>query len=315
MMPTRPITAVIDIGSNSIKALVATRGGNKVIEALEHRTLDTRIGSGLNAEVPRLSEAGMTAGTAAVAELAAMCRAHGPAQITVVATSAVRDAINGAEFARRIGDATGLTLRILSGEEEARFIGRGLICDPALAHWRDFHVFDLGGGSLECLSFRNREPVRAISLPLGCVRLTEKLVANPALPLAAREDAAIRDFVKRALGDAGLDFSPAGTPAVFCGGTVTTTRAISAESQHIALEASPSRVPVELLASLLKRLGDLPLEARQQVPGLPKRRADVMPTALATVLALAEFGGFDAFQHSFFNLRWGVASEALSASS
>ena len=308
-------TAVIDIGSNSIKALVARRGAEGTIELMEQRTLDTRIGSGLNAAVPALSEAGMSAGTVAVAELVAMCRSHAPRQITVVATSAVRDSANGAEFARRIADATGLHLRILSGVEEARFIGRGLLCDPAIADWQDFHVFDLGGGSLECLSFKQREPVRATSLPLGCVRLTERLVPDPSVRFSAADEDAVRDWVTHALTAAGLDFSPRGTPAVFCGGTVTTTRAIVAEACNITLAETNSRVSVEALAALLKKLADMPLAERQTVPGLPKRRADVMPTALATVLALAEFGGFTAFQHSFFNLRWGVVSEALSASS
>ncbi len=306
-----PTTAVIDIGSNSIKALVATQLDDGRIVAVEQRTLDTRIGTGLSAAQPRLGAAGITAGTAAVAELAAMCRAHHPREITVVATSAVRDAANGDDFAARVRAETGLSLRILSGDEEARFIGRGLLCDPALADWRDFHVFDLGGGSLECLSFVDREPVRAISLPLGCVRLTERLVADAAAPLTAETDATIRAYVKTALTNADLNFSPVGTPAVFCGGTVTSTRAIVAEARNLTLAQTQSRVTVELLAALLKKLGGMTLTERQQVPGLPARRADVMPTALATVLALAEFGGFEAFQHSFFNLRWGIASEML----
>lgn len=306
-----PTTAVIDIGSNSIKALVATRREDGRIIAVEQRTLDTRIGTGISADQPRLSEDGLIAGTAAVAELAELCRSHHPDTITVVATSAVRDAANGTEFAARIQDQTGLTLRILSGEEEARYIGRGLLCDPALAGWTDFHVFDLGGGSLECLTFRNREPVRAISLPLGCVRLTEKLVPDSSQPLTAETDQTIRAYVTQALQDAGLDFAPAGTPAVFCGGTVTTTRAIVAEARNITLAETQSRVSVELLAALLKKLGRQTLAERQTVPGLPARRADVMPTALSTVLALAEFGGFTAFQHSFYNLRWGLAGTQL----
>ncbi len=306
-----PTTAVIDIGSNSIKALVATRTEDGRIVAVEQRTLDTRIGTGISAARPRLTDEAIRSGTAAVAELAALCRAHRPREITVVATSAVRDAANGADFAARIHESTGLELRILSGEEEARFIGCGLLCDPALSNWNTFHVFDLGGGSLECLTYHDREPVRAISLPLGCVRLTELLVSDPAQPLSAADETRIFAHVRDALAAAGLEFTPAGTPAVFCGGTVTTTRAIVAEARGITLAATQARVTVELLAALLKKLGSLPLAERRLVPGLPPRRADVMPTALATVLALADFGGFDAFQHSFYNLRWGIASEAL----
>ncbi len=62
---------------------------------------------------------------------------------------------------------------------------------------------------------------------------------------------------------------------------------------------------------MLAELSVLPLADRQRVPGLPAARADVFPTALATLVALAECGGFDAFRNSLFNLRYGLAAEAL----
>src|SRR5690606_23568701 len=122
----------------------ARRRENGRIEAIEQRTLDTRIGTGISGTPPRLTDASIAAGAAAVAELATLCRAHAPREIVDVATSAVRDAVNGAEFAAAVKTASGLDLRILSGDEEARGIGRGLLCDPALRDWQDFHVFDLG---------------------------------------------------------------------------------------------------------------------------------------------------------------------------
>lgn len=311
MRLTTPTVAVIDIGSNSIKGLVAARRADGQVESLEHRTLDARISAGISQHPPRLGESGMAAGVAAVTELVAMARAHQPEEIVLVATSAVRDAANGAEFRERVRAVTGLTLRILSGDEEARFIGLGLLCDPALTGWTDFHVFDLGGGSLECLSFANRSPIRACSLPLGCVRLSERFVGDLSAPLAAEADAAIRAHVGAVLHDAGLTFEPRGWPAVFSGGTITTSRAIVAEARGIGLHDTAARVTTELLVALHRKLARLPLADRRLVPGLPPRRADVMPTALATVLALADFGGFTAFQHSFFNLRWGIAAARL----
>ena len=72
------------------------------------------------------------------------------------------------------------------------------------------------------------------------------------------------------------------------------------------------RVTVELLGAIFKKLGGLTLEDRRAVPGLPVKRADVMPTALATVIALAEFARLSEFQHSLYNLRWGLADSLLS---
>ncbi|MEO7414095.1 MAG: phosphatase, partial [Opitutaceae bacterium] len=179
--------AVIDIGSNSIKVLVAARAADGSIQSLNYRTIDARISAGLSQAEPRLSEDGIVRGIEAIKSLLADAASFFPQKIILVATSAVRDAQNGGEFRERVRTATGHDIRILSGDEEANLIGRGLTCDPALSTLQDFYVFDLGGGSLECLAFKERRIVQAVSLQLGCVRLTEKFIRDPALPLPEPE--------------------------------------------------------------------------------------------------------------------------------
>ena len=76
-------------------------------------------------------------------------------------------------------------------------------------------------------------------------------------------------------------------------------------------EQADARVTVDQLREMLARLGSLPLAERKPTAGLSAARADVFPAALATLIALAEIGGFDAYQHSIYNLRWGVAAEEL----
>ena len=309
-----PSVAVIDIGSNSIKILVAAsapKGGLKVLAA---RTLDARISAGISSATPRLSEAGMIRGLDAIRTLLADAAPFSPAHTVLVATSAVRDAANGPEFRERVRAATGQTIRILTGDEEANHIGRGLTCDPALATLRDFYVFDLGGGSLECLAFRDRQVQQAVSLQLGCVRLTEKFVSDPAAAFSTELSQLIAGHCGEALDRSGFAFDlPPGSTAVGTGGTVTTVRTILAAERGVALEATPPDVVVATLRTLLRELGALPLAARRQVPGLPPARADVFPTALATLIAIAERGRFTSFRHSFFNLRYGLAAEALAA--
>ena len=216
--------AVIDIGSNSIKVLVAARDASGIVTALKTRTIDARISAGISQAEPRLSEDGMARGLAAIQELLATAAPFSPTTTVLVATSAVRDAANGPEFRQRVLDATGHTLRILTGDEEANFIGLGLTCDPALAHRRDFYVFDLGGGSLECLAFKNRAIVQAASLQLGCVRLTEKFIRDPALPLPQSEAESLAVHVRDELKRSGFRFALSAPPAVFTGGTVSTVR-------------------------------------------------------------------------------------------
>ena len=306
-----PTVAAVDIGSNTIKALVAKRNEHGLLESVEQRTLDSRISDGISGSSMRLTDDAMAEGLEAVTELMAMISAHEPDRVGIVATSAVREATNGDVFAKRIEDVAGHKLQVLDGEEEARLIGRGLLCDPAMTKWEDFHVFDLGGGSLELLTFRKRELKRAVSLPLGCVRLTEKFVDDRAAPFSAQSGEAIRSHVRRQLIDTDIEFLEDKPLAAFTGGTMTTSRAILAAAKDVGFSKTSSRVTVELLGAILKKLGSLPLEDRRVIPGLPAKRADVMPTALATVIALAEFARLTEFQHSLYNLRWGLVDSML----
>ena len=306
-----PTVAVLDLGSNSIKVLVATRGEAGAVVPLLSKTLDVRISAGISLARPRLSDEGMARGLAAVQELLADAAAFSPARTLLVATSAVRDAINGTEFTRQIRTATGAEVRILSGHEEADAIGRGLICDPALSDLGDFHVFDLGGGSLECLSFRVRSIRQAVSLPLGCVRLTEKFLPSNASAFTGAIRQAVMAHVKTVLDNSGFSFNQLPVPSVGTGGTVATVRAIYGMRAGLKTEATAAVVTVAQLRELLDQLAPMPLEQRRQVPGLPPARADVFPTALATILALAEHSGVDFFLHSFHNLRFGLAAALL----
>lgn len=307
--------AIVDIGSNSIKVLVAAAGVGGAIAVRHARTIDARISAGISREHPRLTTDGMAAGLGAIQALIADVRPHAPRQTVLVATSAVRQAENGADFAARVAATTGHTLRILSGDEEANLIGRGLTTDPALLHLRDFYVFDLGGGSLECLAFRDRKIVQAGSFPLGCVRLTEKFQKDPTAPLSEETSAQIMHEVHAALAAAGFGFPLApGAIAVATGGTISTVRSILGARFDRSMEETEPSVTVAQIRELLGNLGALPLAVRRTVPGLPPARADVLPAGLATFLAVAAAGGFAAFQHSLHNLRFGLAAELLDIS-
>jgi len=313
MNPPQPEpVAVIDIGSNSIKLLVAVRGAAGPIHPLRSRTIDARISAGISAVVPRLTEAGMAAALEAIDRLLADAAAFAPARTILVATSAVRDSANGGEFRQRVRALSGHQIRILSGAEEANLIGRGLTCDPALVDVRDFHVFDLGGGSLECLAFRQRRIEQEVSLQLGCVRLTEMFVPDPAAPLDGATQRRIAAHTRDTLGRASFrfDLGPAAV-AVGAGGTMSTVRSIRAARTGATFEQTSAVIPLAELRALLDELAALPLAARRQIAGLPPARADVFPTALATMIAVAEAGDFGAFTNSVYNLRYGLAADAL----
>ncbi len=302
--------AVVDIGSNSIKMLVASQEADGTLVEVGSRALEVRIGGGMASERPRLEPEAMDRVVAATASLLALAQTLGAETSVAVATSAVRDASNGADFAQRLQAGAGLKLRILSGEEEATLIGRGLSTDPDLAGLSTFDVFDLGGGSLECLALRERTIERAVSLPLGCVRMTEKFVAAPGAPFPDAAAAGIARHVKGALAASGFPLPlPAGAIVVGTGGTLATVRSVAAAERAPSPEAAPSDIDTGLLRRVLARVAPLDLARRSQVPGLPAARADVFPAALVTLLAVAEAGAFERFHFSLRNLRWGVAAE------
>lgn len=303
--------AIIDIGSNSIKILVATRNASGDFEALKTKTLDARISAGISKAKPELSEEGMARGLGAIQELLADAAPFAPKAIILVATSAVRDATNGGEFRACVKAATGHEIRILTGAEEANLIGRGLTCDPALRNLQDFYVFDLGGGSLECLAFHERKIVQAISLKLGCVRLTEKFIKDVTSPLQKNEMTALAVHVRDELKRSGFRFAIVAPETVFTGGSMSTVRAIKGARHGLSLDETPATVGIATMNELLDELAPLSLEERKQLPGMPAARADVFSAALVTMLALADYAHVDRFHHSLYNLRWGLAAELL----
>ncbi len=308
-----PAVAVIDIGSNSIKVLVAALAAAGTVTNLKSKTIDARISAGISETEPRLSEEGMALGLAAIQDLLSAAAPFTPARTVLVATSAVRDARNGEDFRARVLAATGHGIRILTGHEEANLIGRGLTCDPALAGLQDFYVFDLGGGSLECLLFRDRQIAQAASLQLGCVRLTEKFIKDVTTPLDQSEASALARHVRDELKRSGFRFPVIAPAAVFAGGSMSTVRAIKGARHGLALEDTPAIIGTDTLGQLLDELASMTLEERKAVPGLPAARADVFPAALITMITVADYAHIDRFHHSLHNLRWGLAAEALAA--
>ena len=306
-----PSVAVIDIGSNSIKILIVARGEHGEFAPLLSETIEARISEGISHDNPCLSEAGMRRGLSAIRELIALSIPCNPDHLQLVATSAVRDASNREAFQDATFEATGHRIKILSGTEEANLIGKGITCDPALTDLHDFQLFDLGGGSLECLSFAYRRIDRAESFQLGCVRLFEKFITDRNSPLGASELQNIYDFSLKTLRECDWPQSPATTHAIGTGGTLATVRAITAERNRQSFEDGSPILTIVEIQTLRDELASLSLEARQHIPGLPPARADVFPTALTTLLAVAAHGGFSAYHHSLYNLRYGVAAELL----
>ena len=316
MPPLHPASAaVIDIGSNSIKLLVASRDTSTgALVPLAQRTEETRIGTGITETPPRLHGDAMESALASIRLLLADAATHHAAAIRIVATSAVRDAVNRDVFIERVRAATGHTLTVLTGAQEAEGIGRGIACDPAINGRRSFYLFDLGGGSLEMLEFRDGSVAQLASLQLGCVRVTEHCLQDPNRALTVTEIESVRRHARNVIRESGFGFHvEPPVCAVVTGGTATTFRAVEAAASGKTFMATSPILPVSALNALGLRFATLAIHERRTIPGVPAARADVFPAALLTLVELAGFARATEFRHSFFNLRFGIAAAMLGA--
>jgi exopolyphosphatase/guanosine-5'-triphosphate,3'-diphosphate pyrophosphatase len=164
--------AVIDVGTNSVKVLVADVAGREVRPVWEEST-QTRLGSGLYA-AHRLQPEPVAQTAAAVAGFTQTAREHGAESIRIIATSAARDAVNAAELISAIETAAGIGVRVISGEQEARWVFQGVTTDPELAH-PPLLLLDVGGGSTEFILGRGDQVHYCASVPLGTVRWLERM--------------------------------------------------------------------------------------------------------------------------------------------
>lgn len=304
--------AVIDVGSNSIKLLIASLAApDYTLIPRFSKTIETRISAGISHSRPELTDPAINEGLGSICELLRLAKKFEPEVIRIVATSAVRDAQNGMEFIDRLKNETGILMEILSGEQEAQYIGQGLACDPALKGLGDFLQMDLGGGSLELIRFTNSQIEQAVSLQLGSVRLTEAFLEDRKIPLNQALQNEVAHHIQNALTKAAFDFQPTTWPLLITGGAATVTRAILAARADQPIEAFSPQLRLETLSKLRAQLTKLPLNERLAIPHLPARRADILPIALLTIETVLQYAQREAIIHSFYNLRYGVALEAL----
>jgi exopolyphosphatase/guanosine-5'-triphosphate,3'-diphosphate pyrophosphatase len=286
--------AVVDIGTNSTRLLLAEVGDGR-LEELDRRTTVTRLGEGVD-RTGRLGDEPIARTLRAVdsyrdAIAAADVR---PA----VMTSAVRDAANGAELAERLRPY-GLDPRILSGEEEAQLTYRGATALRDDAH--PLLVIDVGGGSTELVVGVRGHVEFHVSTQNGVVRHSERhLHLDP--PAATELEALARDV--------SVPVHPAGA-AVAVAGTATSCAAVDLELEPYDRDAVEGYVlPLERLREIRDMLAALPLAERRQVKGLHPDRASVIVAGTIILIRVLEAYHLDRVEVSERDILWGVALSA-----
>src|SRR6267142_6975746 len=222
-----PIFAAVDIGSNSVRLKIARLRGRKLHSIHEDREV-TRLGEGVF-RTNFLTPESMAETVKVLRRFHRTAQRLGTDSVRVVATSALRDARNSQAFLEWVRSATGWTVDVISGLEEARLIHLGLVSNLRLST-ATILMIDLGGGSCELTVSRRGHIRETVSLPLGAVRLTSEFLAHD--PPRKGELERMRGFVGREMGRIQDRIRSARVRAVIA--TSGTAAALAAVSSHLS---------------------------------------------------------------------------------
>lgn len=292
-------TAIIDIGSNSIR-LVVHEGPVRLPATLFNEKVMAGLGRGL-AETGAIDAAGLETARTALARFALVARAMQVSELRTVATAAVRDASNGAELIAIAADL-GLEVELLSGDAEAIASGHGVLSAFPDA---DGIVGDLGGGSLELVRVGGGEVRERVSFPLGVLRIGA---------IRARGKGSLDRHVERALAEAGWTGRGRGLPFYLVGGS---WRALARLDMHQTGYPLPVihgyALAPETVQRLIRTLGHLPKSKLRAIPNLSGGRIATMDDAARLLTVLIKHLGSETTITSAFGLREGLIHQALDA--
>jgi exopolyphosphatase / guanosine-5'-triphosphate,3'-diphosphate pyrophosphatase len=298
----------IDVGSNSIRLLVADVSPDPavdlvtVVRAGEH----CRLGRGLHS-TGLIEAAAAERAAGLVLEFVRRAQNLGARPPLIGATAALREALNGAEVAERIAARCGLTVRILSGGEEARLVYEAVVLGlGSPARNSSCLVFDLGGGSTEVVSGVGPHPGRWQSLPFGAVSLTERFLGGN--PPSAGEVEALESYVDGELA-ARCSEMPDSTPLLAgVGGTVTGLGVLDRGlSTYTPSLVEGWMVEMSRLEALVERLRSSTEAERRRLSGLGTGRADIVVAGALAVRRLARRFQARGMVCSTRGLRYGLA--------
>ena len=299
--------AAIDIGSNSIRQIVADVSSDGAIQVVDEMKAAPRLAAGLHA-TGALADTSVRAAVEAVDRMATLARQLGAQRIDAVATSAVRDASNAAEFVAAVTRVSGLKVRVLEGEEEARLSFRSAVAHFDMGTGRTV-VTDIGGGSLELALSAEGVIEHLASLPYGAIRLTEDFLADGPSPGRVRR---LRRAVRDGLRDEISRRDWRGSQLIGSGGTFTNLAGIYLARQNLltARSVHGARIPRSDLEHILDMLASMSAEERRQVPGLNPERADIIIAGIAVAAeVLRRIKGHDVVV-SRYGIREGLLLEA-----
>ena len=301
--------ASIDIGSNTVRLLILDTSGNKNYKLLVSKRNITRLGENMDSE-GKLIEKRIVATLKVLAEFKKTCLENGNPPIFAVATSAVREASNGQEFVRLAKKETGIDIKIISWEEEARLTLEGVF-------WKTLHenrkiiTLDIGGGSTEFILSKGKNISGSCSTSLGVVRLTEKFIFQH--PIKDKEFKELKNYLRKELLVVKKQLSTF-SPEILIGtaGTVTTIAALKEKIYPY----DPEKIHGSIFSfhdaeSILEDLKKKSLKERLALKPLEQGREDLIIAGIAIVLETMRAFDCKMLKVSEHSLREGIILNAI----
>jgi len=285
------VYSAIDVGSNTLRLLVAQAGGGD-LQPLRYDRVITRLGSGVK-KTGRLDDSASASSIAALSDFSREISSSGSEKTRAVGTSALRDAENAGDFISRVRAATGIGIEVITGEEEARLTALGVL--SSIGQPESFMIADIGGGSTEIIYSQDGglSPGH-ISEPIGAVNLLEAHLKSD--PPSDDEILALKEHCQTAMKSirsrmAGV--SRVGAELFGTAGTASTLAAIDLGLEgYDAAKIHGHTISLDRLREMLEMLRKLPLEERARVRGLEPQRADLIIPGVTLTISLMETFGF-----------------------
>ena len=279
------VIAAIDIGTNSMRFMLCEIEGN-IIAKKKKELIITRIGKDVS-KTGMITEKSRIRNIEALKYFKNKADRHGAQEIFSVATSAVRDALNGEAFVDDALIQTGMNVRILSGEEEAELGLKGVMSEIQNPQ-ESILVIDIGGGSTELILGSKDSIDYSISIPAGAVRMTEQFITSN--PISAEDTAKMKNKLDELFKEPLEHLSKKRIDRIVAiGGTATTTASIFHGLSIYDPEIVHNTViNLSFVDSIFKKLKDMSVRERWDVKGLQKERADVMPAGIYILQHLIE---------------------------
>jgi exopolyphosphatase/guanosine-5'-triphosphate,3'-diphosphate pyrophosphatase len=311
-IPGMPLLSSIDVGSNTLRLLIAKFVGNRIIDVYSDRKI-TRLGSMID-RTRILRPENIALSLQALREFSSVINRHGVRHVKTVATSALREAVNADTFIKRVWEETDIRIEVISGEKEAQLILKGILHAFSPAGVRAVHpllptlpregakeapphtlfIMDIGGGSTEWIAYQGEDRYVMGSLPAGVIKLARECIRTD--PLSETDIKQLTHEIHRILEPLETELRHLITRSTLFIGTAGTFTTIASVDLGLASYSREKihlhRIPFPRLMKMQKEFLRLSLEERRKIQGLEPERADLIIPGLQFTMNVMELFRF-----------------------